>query len=682
MKINKLFCSLLCLILVNGGLFALADSATASIIVTNYGAKGDLLTLKGVSVVSNSTAIVCPSANFVISDINKLIEVWNAGAFRSVSNETLVATITAISSPSNITVSIAAGRTATGLAGVYGTDNRPAFSNAVAACAVPTDTIIIPEGNYLLIDTNRDGWTYGAGWHAGVILFRGGITFEGQGNVVLTSQGGWRNDSAGVANREMLFLMLSPMTNNYPLVWKNLTLDGGTQGYISNHDYPAHPYDGEGWDTTHHAIAYWQVSSSVILTATNNFFDCTFRGWRGEMIISGLAIQGGFMTASNCVFYDGNATALNMNMAHDWNQCTFHSMRQVEEFYRDYTTNASIIRNCLVTNMFGGAIALNGSYYGCPTYTISNNTFVGCGMLSTTPAVNVLAVSNNIIGGVSGVQLGSAGYQCTFNCGNSNLVFLGNYFTNVYYAFSVQGVGPNFVESVMVASNTFDSCTFIGGGYGWSTNINFQNNLSRNSTVNIGWLDGRPSLQGQYIKDQGNQYPVHIYNAWGNGQTNLISYAYGAKAILGGSSQLYALEGNLGQLPPQAQLWVTNALTEPLPIYLNAAMTGTPVTIMQNSAQTFYWSGSAWTTSQVNNAYYLTVNFGSGSGTYVSGTTVIVVAYPISGKRFAYWSGDTNLMSNPFATNSTITMPAANAIITANYVAKTLAPPVNLRPAQ
>ena len=122
-----------------------------SVNVTNYGAVGDLQTLVNINVVSNSTALVCPGASFSAVDIGKLIEVVGGGIFQTVSNDTLYAYITAVSSPTNITVSVAAGATITNLIGLYGTDCQPAFSNAIAACASPTDTLIIPAGNYFCV---------------------------------------------------------------------------------------------------------------------------------------------------------------------------------------------------------------------------------------------------------------------------------------------------------------------------------------------------------------------------------------------------------------------------------------------------------------------------------------------------------------------------------------------------
>lgn len=69
--------------------------------------------------------------------------------------------------------------------------------------------------------------------------------------------------------------------------------------------------------------------------------------------------------------------------------------------------------------------------------------------------------------------------------------------------------------------------------------------------------------------------------------------------------------------------------------------------------------------------YTLTVNSGSGSGTYASNTVVSVVANSISGQTFSFWTGNTNTMDNPWSPSANITNNAPYTII-ANY---TINPP-------
>jgi hypothetical protein len=66
--------------------------------------------------------------------------------------------------------------------------------------------------------------------------------------------------------------------------------------------------------------------------------------------------------------------------------------------------------------------------------------------------------------------------------------------------------------------------------------------------------------------------------------------------------------------------------------------------------------------------YTLTVNSGTGSGSYAAGTVVPIAANVApSGKAFDKWTGDTAGIANVNAASTTITMPGANATITATY---------------
>jgi Divergent InlB B-repeat domain len=64
----------------------------------------------------------------------------------------------------------------------------------------------------------------------------------------------------------------------------------------------------------------------------------------------------------------------------------------------------------------------------------------------------------------------------------------------------------------------------------------------------------------------------------------------------------------------------------------------------------------------------LTVNKGGGSGRHASGAVVRVIAdEPPGGKKFARWSGDTEILANPFVPTTTATMPSIDVTITATY---------------
>ena len=63
--------------------------------------------------------------------------------------------------------------------------------------------------------------------------------------------------------------------------------------------------------------------------------------------------------------------------------------------------------------------------------------------------------------------------------------------------------------------------------------------------------------------------------------------------------------------------------------------------------------------------YTLNVVGGTGSGSYAAGAVVPVTATPASGQTFQSWTGVA--VANPNAASTTLTMPAANTTLTANY---------------
>jgi len=67
--------------------------------------------------------------------------------------------------------------------------------------------------------------------------------------------------------------------------------------------------------------------------------------------------------------------------------------------------------------------------------------------------------------------------------------------------------------------------------------------------------------------------------------------------------------------------------------------------------------------------YHLTVNNGSGSGSFRTGETVTIYAEVPSGYVFKQWTGDSTLLSSPSTSPATLTMPPKNITITAEFEA-------------
>ena len=79
-------------------------------------------------------------------------------------------------------------------------------------------------------------------------------------------------------------------------------------------------------------------------------------------------------------------------------------------------------------------------------------------------------------------------------------------------------------------------------------------------------------------------------------------------------------------------------------------------------------------------SYQLTVNSGSGSGSYAAGSVVDLVANaPPSGQVFDQWTGDIGTVADVNAASTTLTMPAGDATVTASYQAVSGGGTVQLR---
>ncbi len=81
------------------------------------------------------------------------------------------------------------------------------------------------------------------------------------------------------------------------------------------------------------------------------------------------------------------------------------------------------------------------------------------------------------------------------------------------------------------------------------------------------------------------------------------------------------------------------------------------------------WAGADVGDSNAPPTYTLTVNSGTGDGSYEEDTVVNIYAdAPGTGQAFDVWTGDTTNVANVNDANTTVTMPAANVTITATYV--------------
>jgi hypothetical protein len=82
--------------------------------------------------------------------------------------------------------------------------------------------------------------------------------------------------------------------------------------------------------------------------------------------------------------------------------------------------------------------------------------------------------------------------------------------------------------------------------------------------------------------------------------------------------------------------------------------------------------------SNAPTTYSLTVENGKPSGSYETGTQIVVSAdAPPNGAQFAGWTGDVAILANRFLPKTTVTIPYMAVTITATYTA----PAANSSPA-
>jgi hypothetical protein len=590
--------------------------AQTTLNVTNFGAIGDCANIT-VSVTSNS-AVMTTTNTFMAGDVGKVVQLFGAGYFSSLSStglfagnyhgtptnhQDLVATILSVdASGTNVTLNRACGITTNNIRCTFGTDNRVAFSNCILA-AQSNDVIYIPTGNYQLmnpdvLDTNFVMTSqYDGG--ATITLSKGGLTFLGDGtnSTILTANGAWQQKGYDVAYFGYLFNLnngYQPPTNNGPLIFNGIQFNGNaTRNHSALYTFwPPVPTDGSGWAGHHAFVDGYTPQGNIYKSWTN----CLFIHWHGECIDG---IAGGtncFVDIGNCRFIDGNATVINYNYRHDFHDNWVEDYYQVAEDGQFLPgTGISYLRRNTFTNIYGvAAIALVGAYTNVqpPSYEISGNNFALSRYGIMTAGIKNVSIISNVFNG-GGIILGAAGNQSTF--WNSNIVVAFNTFTNVQVTMMFNGAGANRVEDVLVVSNT--ATLFAGGssffaesGQGansWSTNVVFRYNTANKGLWST-WAAGQ-----YFIDDPSNVFP---FNAVNSSTTNKpVSYAYGMRQKLVATETtniFYLDDSSPAQIPPTAVLLVTNSGLAAV-LYTSASLVN-PITMTNGYSVIFQWTNGVW----------------------------------------------------------------------------------------
>lgn len=616
-----------------------ASLGSTNLSVTAYGANGDAQLLFPVNVVSNSPLVTCTGTNrFTSAAIGEVIELFGVHSQHNigVTNEDIADLITNVVSGTNLYLSIVPTFTTNTVCTVgknNGTNIQWCINDAAAlvASGYSNVTIGIPDGNYIVIGTNGLSTTRAYATAApGVTVQSGGITFLAT-NAVWVGLGAGVTHANGVnnyADRAVTVMVRMPTTNyDYPIIFDGLDFDGGVQSGVQAYQYfPPRTADGVGWDTTHHAVNFYDdgypgqpgtqgLAQGPKLTV---FTNCTFHGWRGEMVI-GAGDTGGtnaFIDYANCGFYDGNASAINSDFAHHVHGCTFDNLNKVFEWYETRATLPSTWEFNSWSNIYNNeCFTVVGAIQGQPQQPLtiaSNICYASFGNvnLAFAPAENVSIVGNTLItsNGGFGISLDSAAVQPN----NGTAAWNSNFFIG-FNTFLGGGFNSSLsMLNFLFVSNHNFTASVTGGGYGAVDNAAifkngviqdiFTNNvLMFNDGTNGGSIDCVAiGTNGQYWLDVSNNLSGWVWdNNWG-GATNVLSYGFGRFHHFesGATFNAWYVDDTAGaRIPTGALLQVTNTAGANIAIYLDSAMTR-PFTLTNNAQASLEWNGTAWNQSQ------------------------------------------------------------------------------------
>lgn len=627
--------------------FEVAIQAQVSVNVTDFGAKGDAVQFY-VNTVSNSV-VVTTTNKLSTGDIGKAIELFRVGkptygvnSYGVTTNDwqDIVGVITNVVNATNlylrvlphsgVTNTYLPQRTLTGVWATYGTDNTPAFSNAVVAVSGYSDaTINISNGTYLLMPVGRpnaDGYGYGS-----ICLKRGGLHFlgESQSGTILLSRGAWQN-YAGTTYpyRGFLFEIVAPIANDLPIIIDNMTLDGGVQrGYLDVQGIQCNTVDGLGWDEQHSAYLTFD-SASKGGTATHEVLtNLSVVHWRGEMIKTIDLNTNRNISIRNCLFGDGNATALNIYGTWDVAGNTFSNLFQIAEYYQLYVggiTNVSYFRNNFTTNIWGNGFAFNGGNWTAPPFIMQSNLFYFTGPgqngIMTMPAANVQILNNEIhcANYMTVFAIGAPGSQVVNGMLNSNILISGN---SVYAPsklttiFDLGAGGDSASTGITICSNRVsvpDTIFFLIRGGIAAVNVSFHDN---NIECPMVYMQSGAAGAGYapFVLFQANNVYTAAPTYLASVQTNTISYSGGPKHWLDyvATSNVFVLDDSTPlQMPAGAYMEVDNRSNRwaaqnewngggkgDVVVYTGLAKTNS-VTVTNGQLATFYWNRGVWATTK------------------------------------------------------------------------------------
>lgn len=633
----------------NSTTLTVTANGIASINVTNFGAVADAEAFT-VHCVSNAFEFSIEATNLNPGNaspaIGKIIEIFRAGpqlwfsndppyltvphygsnpVFLAggpvVTNQDIITTITNITQGTNLWCSIPAGWTMNAYC-IVGTNNAGMFqgavnyaSNLVSSAGYSNVVINVPSGTYLMASPQSLDPNYycavpwgGNSWPA-VTLSSGGITFLGGGssptNTILLDAGAAMERILGDATygatgffaimRSSLFFCTGPVQHReLPLAFQNLTFDGGVTNGAQAYSYFI-PYEGngDGWDTSHHALCDYDPSLSSQMHSVKLITNCIVQHWRGEQMIT---FVGGDTNCENAIldtsFLDANATADNLGFGQMVSNCVFSGVAQVVEYYQANGRNDTWFVDNVMTNIGGNIIAINGATMEAfiPTYVIANNTIYSKPNIDDIlfiPACNVI-VSNNVFhGSGTGVawQYDAQGDVTHM----TNFVICNNQFNDIFLPLTSEDQG---YEDVVISNNTSTgpyAFALFGGGSCFSTNFTLVGNTA------TGGYSATGVAYGNYpLVQTNNSLAPNPFNIYANG-TYDITYANGFNQWIEHSqNSTFYLDTN-SLIPAGAMLEITNSAETNVAVFYDHSLTSSKV-VPIGGVQWFSWNPatSAW----------------------------------------------------------------------------------------
>jgi uncharacterized protein Usg len=302
-----------------------------------------------------------------------------------------------------------------------------------------------------------------------------------------------------------------------------------------------------------------------------------------------------------------------------------------------YTNYASESRSPVTTP------SQTNAYGGANNYVLTVNSGSGSGA-SYTNGQQVAIVANALTGMAFYQWTGATQYVANVSSLSTIVtmpaadIALTATYTNVYYALTVNsgsgdGAYTNGAQVTIAADMPAAGMAF----YRWTGDTPYVASVT-SATTTVTMPASAVVLTATYI----SVYTLSVANGSGSG----ASYTNG---------QLVAISADAPAPGKAFERWTGD-------VQYVSSVTSAVTTVTMPAA-------SITLTATYVDVYTLTVNSGSGGGSYTNGQRVAISAdAPAAGKAFERWTGDVQYVASVTSAATTVTMPAANITLMATYV--------------